>query len=137
MTTLLSLYPYSNDHGIKLYITGSSFGTVPAQILYAAPYVKFSFGRWISRLLTGVLTPFRHHNDCAKQITWWTYFLAGITYYVTFNLMSCLATFVLARKMATTEGAGVMWREDLLNRMGRCGGCLRGGMRDAGQYRRM
>ncbi|KAG1752782.1 Alpha/Beta hydrolase protein [Suillus lakei] len=120
MTTLLShLYPDSNDRGIKLYITGSSFGTVPAQILYGAPYDKFPFGRCISGvLLMGALTPFRYDKDYAKQMTWRRYFLAGpISYYMPFNLVSHLAKFVLARKMATIESAGAMWREDLLNRM--------------------
>ncbi|KAG2122471.1 Alpha/Beta hydrolase protein [Suillus clintonianus] len=120
MTTLLShLYPDSNDRGIKLYISGSSFGSVPAQILYGAPYDKFPFGRCISGvLLTGALTPFRYHKDYAKQMTWESYFMFGpIGYYVPFNLVSHVMKFMLARKMATIEGAGARLRETFFNRM--------------------
>ncbi|KAG1753900.1 Alpha/Beta hydrolase protein [Suillus paluster] len=120
MTTLLShLYPDSNGSDIKLYIAGGSFGTVPAQMLYGAPYDKFPFGRCISGvLLLGAMSPFRYHKDYAKYMTWEHYFVPGpVSYYIPFNLLTHLVKSVLARKMATIEGAEAMLREILFDRM--------------------
>lgn len=121
MTMLLShLYPDFDGRNIKLYIAGGSFGTVPAQILYGAPYDKFPFGRCISGvLLLGALSPFRYHKDYAKHMTWTHYILPGpIGYYVPFNLIARLVKFVLARKLTTIEGAEASLRETVFDRMG-------------------
>lgn len=117
MTTLLShLYP---DCDIKLYLAGGSLGTVPAQILYGAPYDKFPFGRCISGvLLLGAFSPFRYHKDYAKHMTWTQYILPGpIGYYMPFNLLTHLIKFVLARKLTTIEGAEASLRETVFDEM--------------------
>ncbi|KAG0708443.1 Alpha/Beta hydrolase protein [Suillus ampliporus] len=108
MTTLLfHLYPDSNGCDIKLYITGHAFGTVPAQILYGAPYDKFPFGRCISDvLLCGALSPFRYHKDYAKSMTWTSYIMAGpVSRYIPFNLVAHFIKFLLSRQGANTETA--------------------------------
>jgi len=112
-------YPDSNIHDIKLYIAGGSFGTVPAQILYGAPYDKFPFGHCVSGvLLMDPISPFRYHKDYAKCMTWSNYFMTGpVAYYMPFNLMVRLMKFVLARKVATVEGAEAFLRETLFDRM--------------------
>ncbi|KAG0700494.1 Alpha/Beta hydrolase protein [Suillus ampliporus] len=136
MTTLLShMYPDSNSNDIKLYIAGSSFGTVPAQILYGAPYDKFPFGRCISDvLLCGALPPFRYHKDYTKSMTWKYYIVAGpITYYIPFNLVARLIKFRMERKWPTTEAVEASFREhfDRMDRADRevfarwCEGCGR------------
>ncbi|KAF9247166.1 Alpha/Beta hydrolase protein [Melanogaster broomeanus] len=78
ITALLDhLYP-DNGRDIKLYISGGSFGTVSAQILYGAPYDKFRYGRCITGvLLMGGISPFYYHKDYAKHMDWSNYFLAG------------------------------------------------------------
>ncbi|KAG0694125.1 Alpha/Beta hydrolase protein [Suillus ampliporus] len=119
MTTLLShLYPDSNGSDIKMYIAGCSFGTVPAQILYGAPYDKFPFGRCISGvLLCGALSPYRYHKDYAKSMTWEYYVVSGpVLRYIPFNLVSRLIKFVLARKRATIEAVETPLRE-IYNKM--------------------
>jgi pimeloyl-ACP methyl ester carboxylesterase len=120
MTTLLSHhYPDSNGHDIKLYIAGGSFGTVPTQILYGAPYDKFPFGRCIAGvLLMGALSPFRYHKDYAKCMTWGNYIGVGpVRFYVPFNLIGRLVKSVLARQLATIEGAEKFLRENLFDKM--------------------
>jgi len=120
MTALLSHYhPDSNNRDIKLYIAGGSFGTVPAQILYGAPYDKFPFGRYISGvLLMGAMSPFRYHKNYAKHMTWSNYFLVGpLSCYAPFNLLTRLVKLMLARKLATVEGAEAFLRETLFDRM--------------------
>ncbi|KAJ8595298.1 alpha/beta-hydrolase [Rhizopogon salebrosus TDB-379] len=120
MTTLLSHhYPDSKGHDIKLYIAGSSFGTVPTQILYGAPYDKFPFGRCIAGvLLMGAFSPFRYHKDYAKCMTWSSYIVIGpVGYYMPFNLMGRLVKFVLTRKGTTIEDAETSLRENLFDRM--------------------
>ncbi|KAG0705515.1 Alpha/Beta hydrolase protein [Suillus ampliporus] len=114
MTALLShLYPNSNGSGIKLYIGGSSFGTVPAQILYGAPYDKFPFGRCISDvLLCAALSPFRYHKDYTKSMAWPYYVVVGpVSHYIPFNLVTHLVKFMLARQEVTVESAEAGFRE--------------------------
>ncbi|KAG2158804.1 Alpha/Beta hydrolase protein [Suillus bovinus] len=112
MTTLLShLYPDFDGRG--------SLGTVPAQILYGAPYDKFPFGRCISgMLLLGAFSPFRYQKDYAKHMTWTQYILPGpIGYYMPFNLLAHLIKFVLVRKLKTIEGAEASLRETVFDLM--------------------
>ncbi|OAX43837.1 hypothetical protein K503DRAFT_795908 [Rhizopogon vinicolor AM-OR11-026] len=120
MTALLTHhYSNSNIHDIKLYISGGSFGAAPAQILYGAPYDKFPFGRCIlGVLLMGPISPFRYHKDFAKCMTWSNYFMTGpVAYCMPFNLMVRLMTFVLARRVATVEGAEAFLRETVFDKM--------------------
>jgi pimeloyl-ACP methyl ester carboxylesterase len=120
MTALLSyLYPDFNGRNIKLYLAGGSLGTAPAQILYGAPYDKFPFGRCVlGMLLLGAFSPFRYHKDYAKHMTWTQYILPGpIGYYIPFNLLTHLMKFVLARRLATIEGAEASLRETVFDIM--------------------
>ncbi|KAG0692400.1 hypothetical protein DFH29DRAFT_1084744 [Suillus ampliporus] len=113
MTALLShLYPDSNGSDIKLYISGGSFGTVPAQILYGAPYDKFPFGRCISDvLLCGALSPLRYHKDYAKSMTWKYYIVAGpISYYMPFNLITRGIKFLVARQWSSEESVEAVFQ---------------------------
>lgn len=120
MITLLDhLYP---EHGreIKLYVSGGSFGTVPAQILYGAPYDKFPYGRCIvGVLLMGALTPFRYHKNYAKHMTWSNYLLVGpITQWFPFKrLLVPLVAFTLAKKMSTVDNAEKFIRGFLFDKM--------------------
>ncbi|KAG0705530.1 Alpha/Beta hydrolase protein [Suillus ampliporus] len=113
MTALLfHLYPDSNGNDIKLYIAGTSYGTVSAQILYGAPYDKFPFGRCISDvLLCGALSPFRYHKGYAKSMTWKYYIVAGpISYYMPFNLISHAIKFLVVKHWSSIESVEATYR---------------------------
>lgn len=120
MTALLDhLYP-DRGRDIKLYVAGGSFGTVPAQILYGAPYDQFPYGRCIvGVLLMGSLTPFRYHKDYAKHTTWSNYFMIGPMNQWT-PLRDVLVRFVafeMQRKMSTVENAEKFLRGFLFDKM--------------------
>ncbi|KAF8558844.1 alpha/beta-hydrolase [Imleria badia] len=120
MTALLDhLYP-ERGRDIKLYVAGGSFGTVPAQILYGAPYDKFPYGRRIvGVLLMGSLTPFRYHKDYATHMTWSNYFMVGpISQWLPFKRVFVdLVTFVMAKKVSTVENAEQFLRGFLFDKM--------------------
>ncbi|KAI9567708.1 Alpha/Beta hydrolase protein [Boletus coccyginus] len=116
MTALLDhLYP---EHGrdIKLYVSGVSFGTVPAQMLYGVPYDRFPYGRCIvGVLLVAALTPFRYHKDYAKHMTWANYLLTSpITQWFPFKY---LLTFNMARKLSNVDNAEKFLRGHLFDKM--------------------
>lgn len=120
VTTLLDhLYP-ENGRDIKLYISGGSFGTVPAQILYGAPYDKFAYGRCIvGVLLMGALTPFRYHRDYAKHMTWSNYIGIGpISQWPLFRpLFVHLVKVWMAKKMSTVDDAEKFLQGFLFDKM--------------------
>ncbi|KAL6859432.1 Alpha/Beta hydrolase protein [Trichoderma novae-zelandiae] len=70
MNALLNhLYPTGDFDA--LYLSGGSYGTVPAQILYGAPYDLFPCGRKIAGLLLlSGFSPLRHHAGYAKKLSW-------------------------------------------------------------------
>ncbi|KAG8215389.1 Alpha/Beta hydrolase protein [Butyriboletus roseoflavus] len=120
MTALLDhLYP-ENGRDIKLYVSGGSFGTVPAQILYGAPYDKFPYGRCIvGVLLMGAVPPFRYHKDYAKHMTWSSYFMTGpITQWLPFpNLVVHLVKFWMMTQMSTVDNAEKFFQGFVFDKM--------------------
>ncbi len=54
--TALINYLHPNDDNLRIYISGGSFGTVPAQIIYGASFDVFPLGRNIVGCL--ILSPF-------------------------------------------------------------------------------
>ncbi|KAG0692103.1 Alpha/Beta hydrolase protein [Suillus ampliporus] len=97
MTALLfHLYPDSNGNDIKLYIAGTSYGTVSAQILRAAVW----------RVVT-----FRYHKGYAKSMTWKYYIVAGpISYYMPFNLISHAIKFLVVKHWSSIESVEATYR---------------------------
>ncbi|KAF8450373.1 Alpha/Beta hydrolase protein [Boletus edulis BED1] len=120
VTALLDhLYP-DRGRDIRLYVAGGSFGTVPAQILYGAPYDKFPYGPCIvGVLLMGALTPFRYHKDYAKHMTWSNYFGVGpMSQWPLINRVSMgLVTFMIARQVSTVDKADKFLRGFLFDKM--------------------
>lgn len=120
MTALLDhLYP-KNGRDIKLYVSGGSFGTVPAQMLYGAPYDKFPYGRCIvGVLLMGSLTPFRYHKDYAKHMNWSNYIMVGpITQWLPFKgLFVHLIKLGMATKVSTVDNAEKFLRGSIFDKM--------------------
>ncbi|KAG8218784.1 Alpha/Beta hydrolase protein [Butyriboletus roseoflavus] len=120
ITALLDRFYPENGRDIKLYVSGGSFGTVPAQILYGAPYDKFPYGRCIvGVLLMGALTPFRYHKDYAKHMTWSNYLMVGpIAQWLPFrHLLVHLVKFQMATKMSTVDNAEKFLRGFLFDKM--------------------
>jgi len=120
MTALLDhLYPDA-ERQIKLYVVGGSFGTVPAQMLYGAPYDKFPYGRSIAGvLLMGAISPFRYHKDYARHMNWSDYFRVGpIAQWFPFQgFLVNLVAFMMAKKVSTVENAEQFLRELIFDKM--------------------
>ncbi|KAI9574538.1 Alpha/Beta hydrolase protein [Boletus coccyginus] len=119
MTALLDhLYP-ERGRDIKLYVSGGSFGTAPAQILYGAPYDKFPYGRCIvGVLLMGAVTPFHYDKDYAKHMTWSNYLMTGpISQWFPFNHIIHLVAFVMAKKVSTLDNAEKLMRKVVFDKM--------------------
>ncbi|EGO01804.1 hypothetical protein SERLA73DRAFT_177321 [Serpula lacrymans var. lacrymans S7.3] len=117
--TALLEHLYPNNHAIKLYIAGGSFGTVPAQILFGAPYDAFPFGRYIAGvLLLGALSPFHYHVDYAKHMSWSNYIMAGPpARFIPFKLIPRLVKFIISKQLATEAGAEAFLRKTLFDTM--------------------
>ena len=120
MTALLDhLYP-ERGRDIKLYLSGGSFGTVPTQILYGAPYDKFPYGRCIvGVLLMGAATPFRYHKDYATHMTWSNYVMVGpVRQWLPFKrAFMNLVALLIANKVSTVDGAERFLRGFLFDKM--------------------
>ncbi|KAG9317599.1 Alpha/Beta hydrolase protein [Chiua virens] len=120
MTTLLDHFYPENGRDIKLYLSGGSYGTVPAQILYGSSYDKFPYGRCIvGILLMAGVSPFHYHKDYAKYMDWSSYFIVGpISQWFPFKyLIPPLVTSAMAKKVNTVENAEKFLRGFLFDKM--------------------
>lgn len=116
------LYPNVSD--LTLYIGGGSFGTVPAQMLYGAPFDIFPAGRYIRGLL--LLAPFPpFQNDKEKNfvytrcMTWLHYIGVGPpTRIVPFRLLQHTAKLMIQSKLSSQEKAEAFIRQILFDNMG-------------------
>ncbi|KAL0949650.1 hypothetical protein HGRIS_009694 [Hohenbuehelia grisea] len=110
---------HPEDENLRIYIAGGSYGTVPAQMLYGAPYDIFPYGPKIAGLLLGApLTPFRYHKEHASFMTMTNYIAIGApSQAIPFRLLARLAKLVLGPKLKTPEKAEQFIRETLFDRM--------------------
>ncbi|GJE84489.1 AB hydrolase-1 domain-containing protein [Phanerochaete sordida] len=77
-TTAIIEHLHPNADDLQLYLSGGSFGTVAAQILYGAPYEKFPLGRHIrGMLLLAPFSPFKVHKEYASCLNWNSWFGVG------------------------------------------------------------
>jgi pimeloyl-ACP methyl ester carboxylesterase len=97
----------------KIYISGGSFGTVPAQMLFNAPKEKFPLGRYITAcLLLAPFSPFKYHKDYTKGMSWGNYIFAGpVSQKIPFKLLQRLSSLIITRKLKTVENAEKFIRE--------------------------
>ena len=118
VSALLS-YLYPDDNELELYISGGSFGTVPAQILYAAPYERFPAGRHIrGMLLLAPFSPFRVHKEYAKCLSWVNYVAVGpLSRVLPFKLASRLGRLVMENKVDTREHAEAFLKDFVFKNM--------------------
>lgn len=118
MTALLShLYP--TDAFDTVYLSGGSYGTVQAQMLYGAPYELFPPGRKVAGcILLAGFSPFKYDTHHAKTLNWHNYFSVGPpSQIVPFRLLQRLVSTVLASKLKTLDGAEKFIRQVLFDKM--------------------
>ncbi|KAF7370956.1 AB hydrolase-1 domain-containing protein [Mycena sanguinolenta] len=112
MTELIThLHPNTAD--LDIYVSGGSYGTVPAQMLYGAPFDKFPLGRNIRGcLILAPFSPFKWHKEYTKSMTWSNYISVGPPARVfPFQLLQRTIIFALSTKMNTVEKAEEMLRK--------------------------
>ena len=117
--TALIGHLHPHDLNLKIYIAGGSFGTVPAQILYGAPFDVFPYGRYVAGcMLLGPLSPPRYDKDYVKSLTMANYISIGPpSRYIPFKLVPRLVTFFIHRQVKTLEGAERFIRSHLFDKM--------------------
>ncbi|KAG6919156.1 hypothetical protein DXG01_008963 [Tephrocybe rancida] len=112
------------DSELELYISGGSFGTVPTQMLYGAPFEVFPQGRYIKRmLLLGAFPPFVEDKDTGfdytRSMCWRDYISVGPpSRFIPFRMFQHLAKLVIQSKLATPETSEIFYREFLFDKMG-------------------
>ncbi|KAJ7057103.1 Alpha/Beta hydrolase protein [Mycena amicta] len=81
------LHPDTKE--MKIYICGGSYGSVPAQMLYGASFDVFPPGKHVRGcLLAAPFSPFKHHTDYTRGMTWSNYFSVGPpSQIIPFNLL--------------------------------------------------
>ncbi|KAG6885222.1 hypothetical protein C0993_004782 [Termitomyces sp. T159_Od127] len=119
---LTHLHPNTTE--LELYISGGSFGTVPAQMLYGAPFHLFPQGRCIrGMLLLGAFPPFVQDDktgfDYTRSMNWRDYISVGpLSRFIPFRMLQHLAKLVIQSKLSSQEKAEGFIRELLFNKMG-------------------
>ena len=105
--TALIDHLHPHDLNLKIYVAGGSFGTVPAQMLYGAPFDVFPYGRYIAGcMLLNPVSPPRYHADYAKSLTMANYISIGPpSRYIPFKLVPRLVAFMMHRQLKTVEDA--------------------------------
>ena len=111
------LHPHDLD--LKIYIAGGSYGTVPAQMLYGAPFDVFPYGRYIAGcMLLAPFSPPSLHRDYTRAMTMSNYIAIGPpSQYIPFKLVFRLMAFMIHRQTKTLEGAEQFIRSNLFNNM--------------------
>jgi hypothetical protein len=118
-------HPSDNSKGNaikKLYIAGGSYGTVPAQMIYGAPYSLFPLGRKIAGvLLAAPFSPFRYHHTYTKDMTWPNWFSVGPpSQWIPFRLVPrLLSTFLAWSFLRSARSAQEFMDKCLWSKMGK------------------
>ncbi|KAJ7778244.1 Alpha/Beta hydrolase protein [Mycena metata] len=111
MTELINhLHPNTPD--LRIYIAGGSYGTVPAQILYGAPFDVFPLGKNIRGcMLAAPFSPFKWHKGYTKSMTWMNYIGVGPPAILPFRPFQRMAIFGLSMKLNTVDKAEAFLRK--------------------------
>ncbi|TFK74638.1 alpha/beta-hydrolase [Pluteus cervinus] len=114
------LYPDTSSHSqLSIYVSGGSYGTVPAQILYGQPFDKFPLGRQIKGLLLlAPLSPPRHDLGFNQGLSWGNWMMVGTPgHVIPGQLIPRLATAAMKPRFSTHEKATKFIRETLFDKM--------------------
>lgn len=117
--TALIDHLHPHDLNLKIYIAGGSYGTVPAQMLYGAPFDVFPYGRYLAGcMLLAPFSPPRFHTDYTRSMTMGNYIAIGPpSQYIPFKLVPRLMAYMINRKVKTLEGAEQFIRSNLFDHM--------------------
>ncbi|CAA7259547.1 unnamed protein product [Cyclocybe aegerita] len=111
-------HPLKED--TKIYLSGGSYGTVPAQVLYGAPFDVFPPGCHVAGcLILAPFSPFKLHKEYKNDMTLQNYLAVGPpSQYIPFNLIARLGSLALGHKFKTREQTEAFIRETFFNKMG-------------------
>jgi pimeloyl-ACP methyl ester carboxylesterase len=112
VTELLKhLHPNTAD--LRIYVAGGSYGSVPAQMLYGAPFDVFPLGRNIAGcFLAAPASPFRYHTEYTRSMTWANYFSVGPpTRILPFQPLQRIFVAGLSMKLNTVDKAEAFLRK--------------------------
>jgi pimeloyl-ACP methyl ester carboxylesterase len=117
--TALIDHIHPHDLNLKIYVAGGSFGTVPAQMLYGAPFEVFPYGRYVAGcMLLAPLSPPRYDTEYTKSLTMANYISIGPpSRYIPFKLVPRLVAFIIHRQVKTVEDAERFIRGLLFDKM--------------------
>ena len=115
--TALFDHLYTDTSNLKIYVAGGSFGSVPAQVIYGAPFDVFPLGRNVAgMILLAPLSPFRIHKNYAESLSWRDWASVGpLSKYLP---IPTLLAFVLRSKFKNVDSAEQMLRQILFDKMG-------------------
>ncbi|KAF8642071.1 hypothetical protein AX16_009687 [Volvariella volvacea WC 439] len=109
ISSLIShLYPSSYaQQQQKIYVAGTAYGTIHAQMLFGLPRDVFPLGRQVrGMLLLSPLSPFKYHTDFAKGLSWPNWFMFGpASQFLPFHLVPRLASMAIKSSLTTPEKA--------------------------------
>jgi pimeloyl-ACP methyl ester carboxylesterase len=114
---------YPDASNLSLYIGGGSFGTVPAQMLYGAPFSTFPAGRQLKGLLLlGAFPPFQNDEErgfiYTRSMTWSNYISVGpLSRVIPFRLLQHGVKWVIQSKLSSQEKAEAFLRQFLFDKM--------------------
>ncbi|PPQ98461.1 hypothetical protein CVT24_004140 [Panaeolus cyanescens] len=118
-TSALLDHLHPNDPDLKIYISGGSFGTVPAQILYGAPFDLFPYGRKVvGCLILAPFSPYKYHPEQSKYMTFQNWVSVGTpTQIVPFRLVQRVIVWLIRRKLQNEGKAEAFVRKVLFETM--------------------
>ncbi|KAK0236187.1 Alpha/Beta hydrolase protein [Armillaria nabsnona] len=116
--TALINHLHPNDDNLRIYISGGSFGTVPAQIIYGASFDVFPLGRNIvGCLILSPFSPFKWDKGYTKGMTWPNYISVGPpSQWSPFRIVPRMLAAALSSQMSTVEKAEVLLRKILFDK---------------------
>ncbi|KAK0205048.1 Alpha/Beta hydrolase protein [Desarmillaria ectypa] len=116
--TALINHLHPNDENLRIYISGGSFGSVPAQILYGASFDTFPLGRKIvGCLLLAPFSPFKWDKGYTKGMTWQNYISVGPpSQLLPFRIVPRILAAAMSAQMGTVEKTEVLIRKVLFDK---------------------
>ncbi|PPQ66764.1 hypothetical protein CVT24_008722 [Panaeolus cyanescens] len=117
--TALMDHLHPHDLSLKIYLIGISYGSVPAQMLYGAPFELFPLGRCIiGCLLIAPFSPFKHHHDYTADMSSENYIAMGPpSRYLPFKVVPRLVLLSMTFHLRTIEKAEQLIRSTLFDVM--------------------
>jgi hypothetical protein len=114
--TALFDHLYADTSDLKIYVVGGSFGSVPTQIIYGAPFDVFPLGRNVAgMMLLAPFSPFRIHKDYGKSLIWRDWLSVGpLTKYLP---IPTILSLVMRAKFRSVEASEQMLRQIMFDKM--------------------